>query len=59
MINVEKHKLKKGGEFGGEDIVHVLLRIQKNKELEFPITNENIKAVIFVSRSFIFLSVAE
>ncbi|GFP93740.1 cytochrome p450 71d15 [Phtheirospermum japonicum] len=46
---VEEHKLKQSGEFGGEDIVDALLRIQRNEELEFPITNENIKAVIFVS----------
>ncbi|KAG8375403.1 hypothetical protein BUALT_Bualt10G0096500 [Buddleja alternifolia] len=44
---VEEHKQKQSGEFGGEDIVEVLLRMQKNEELEFPITNDNIKAVIF------------
>ncbi|KAK6158808.1 hypothetical protein DH2020_006122 [Rehmannia glutinosa] len=44
---VEEHKIKRSGEFGGEDIVDVLLRMQKNEELEFPISNDNIKAVIF------------
>ncbi|KAK6158807.1 hypothetical protein DH2020_006121 [Rehmannia glutinosa] len=46
-VIVEEHKLKRSGEFGGEDIVDVLLRMQKNEELEFPITNDNIKAIIF------------
>ncbi|KAL8512936.1 hypothetical protein ACS0TY_019191 [Phlomoides rotata] len=43
---VEEHKLKQRGEFDGEDFVDVLLRVQKNKELQFPITTDNIKSVI-------------
>ncbi|KAG8375466.1 hypothetical protein BUALT_Bualt10G0102800 [Buddleja alternifolia] len=46
---VEEHKLKQSGEFGGEDILDVLLRMQNNRELESPITSDNIKAVVFVS----------
>ncbi|MCD7461667.1 hypothetical protein HAX54_046791 [Datura stramonium] len=34
------------GEFGGEDLIDVLLRVMENDELQFPITNDNIKAVI-------------
>ncbi|XP_015078888.1 premnaspirodiene oxygenase-like [Solanum pennellii] len=38
---------KKGnGEFGDEDLVDVFLRVKENAELQFPITNEHIKAVI-------------
>lgn len=36
------------GEFGGEDLVDVLIRMQEGGELQFPIGNDNIKAVIFV-----------
>nr|XP_016487699.1 PREDICTED: cytochrome P450 71AV8-like [Nicotiana tabacum] len=41
------------GEFGGEDLVDVFLRIKENAELQFPITNDNIKAVIFEPRGLI------
>ncbi|KAH6825078.1 hypothetical protein C2S53_018457 [Perilla frutescens var. hirtella] len=44
---VEEHKSKQSGEFGGEDIVDVLIRMQGSGELKFPITTDNIKAVIF------------
>ncbi|KAL3849169.1 hypothetical protein ACJIZ3_011051 [Penstemon smallii] len=44
---LEDHKLRQGGEFGNENIIDVMLRIQKNKELEFPIGNNNIKAIIY------------
>ncbi|XP_049379017.1 premnaspirodiene oxygenase-like [Solanum stenotomum] len=38
---------KKGnGEFGDEDLVDVFLRVKENSQLQFPIANENIKAVI-------------
>lgn len=48
-VIVEEHRSKQSGagEFGGEDIVDVLLRMQRNSELQFPITNHNIKAIIF------------
>ncbi|KAH0762983.1 hypothetical protein KY290_019056 [Solanum tuberosum] len=39
---------KKGNsEYGGEDLVDVLLRVMESGELGTPITNNNIKAVIF------------
>ena len=37
------------GEFGSEDLVDVFLRVKENAEIQFPITNDHIKAVIFVS----------
>ncbi|XP_059299294.1 premnaspirodiene oxygenase-like [Lycium ferocissimum] len=35
-----------GDQFGGEDLVDVLLRIKENNELQFPITSDHIKAII-------------
>ncbi|KAL8492047.1 hypothetical protein ACS0TY_023603 [Phlomoides rotata] len=49
-LALEEHKLfnKTTGhdQFEGEDFVDVLFRMQKNKQLQFPITTDNIKAVI-------------
>lgn len=45
-VILEEHRLNPGGEFGGEDIVDVLLRMQQSGQLEFPITHDNIKGVI-------------
>lgn len=39
------------GELGTEDLVDVLLRLKASGEAEFPITNDSIKSVIFVSFS--------
>ncbi|KAI3459751.1 hypothetical protein Pfo_016414 [Paulownia fortunei] len=40
-------KRRGNGELGNEDLVDVLLRLQESGELEFPITNDNIKAIIY------------
>ncbi|KAM3201078.1 Cytochrome [Capsicum annuum] len=42
--NLENHNIDDA--FGGEDLVDVLLRLMKDKSLQFPITNNNIKAII-------------
>lgn len=41
--------MKGNSEFGGEDLVDVLLRVMESGELGTAITNNNIKAVILVS----------
>ncbi|KAK6122929.1 hypothetical protein DH2020_043329 [Rehmannia glutinosa] len=46
IINEHKQNLA-NGEFGNEDLVDVFLRIKENEELEFPIGNDNIKAVLY------------
>uniref|UniRef100_M1AJF5 Cytochrome P450 n=1 Tax=Solanum tuberosum TaxID=4113 RepID=M1AJF5_SOLTU len=33
-------------EFGGEDLIDVLLRVMENGELRFPITNDSVKAIV-------------
>ncbi|XP_057810416.1 premnaspirodiene oxygenase-like [Salvia miltiorrhiza] len=35
------------GEFGGEDLVDVFLRVKAEEQLQFPIANHNIKAVLY------------
>nr|UVW45066.1 (+)-limonene 3-hydroxylase [Agastache rugosa] len=44
---VEEHRLKQSGEFGGEDIIDVLLRMEKDSNVKIPITINAIKAFIF------------
>ena len=52
MLNniINDHTEKKSGDIReAEDIVDVLLRIQRENDLEIPLTLENVKAVILVS----------
>ncbi|XP_055818838.1 premnaspirodiene oxygenase-like [Solanum dulcamara] len=50
VINEHKKNLvigKTNGELGGEDLIDVLLRLMKDGDLQFPITNDNIKAIVY------------
>nr|QEU48949.1 cytochrome P450 monooxygenase CYP71D179 [Thymus vulgaris] len=44
---LEEHRVKKSGEFGGEDIIDVLYRMQKDSQMKVPITNNGIKGFIY------------
>ncbi|KAH0714272.1 hypothetical protein KY284_007177 [Solanum tuberosum] len=44
--NFANHKTSDDGLGGGEDLIDVLLRLMKDKSLQFPINNHNIKAII-------------
>uniref|UniRef100_M1ALC7 Cytochrome P450 hydroxylase n=1 Tax=Solanum tuberosum TaxID=4113 RepID=M1ALC7_SOLTU len=50
VINEHKKNLvigKTNGELGGEDLIDVLLRLMEDGDLQFPITNDNIKAIVY------------
>ena len=50
IINEHKKNLATGkfnGQLGGEDLIDVLLRLKKDGGFQFPITNDNIKAIIY------------
>ncbi|KAL2472395.1 Cytochrome [Abeliophyllum distichum] len=47
---IDEHKdstSKRNGEFGNEDLVDVLLRVKESGELDLPINDANIKAIIY------------
>lgn len=52
---LEEHRVKKSGEFGGEDIIDVLYRMQKDSENKVPITNNGIKGFIFVRQILLYI----
>ncbi|KAG5611382.1 hypothetical protein H5410_022663 [Solanum commersonii] len=50
VINEHKKNIaigKTNGALGGEDLIDVLIRLMNDGGLQFPITNDNIKAIIF------------
>ncbi|WMV25990.1 hypothetical protein MTR67_019375 [Solanum verrucosum] len=50
VINENKKNIaigKTNGALGGEDLIDVLIRLMNDGGLQFPITNDNIKAIIF------------
>ena len=48
-----RKRTKRGmGESGNEDLVNVLLRVKESGDLTFPVTNNNIKAVLMVSECY-------
>ncbi|KAI3468321.1 hypothetical protein Pfo_024984 [Paulownia fortunei] len=47
VADTENSEKRGNGEFGNEDLVDVLLRVKESGELEFPITDDNVKAVIY------------
>ncbi|KAL2472417.1 Cytochrome [Abeliophyllum distichum] len=48
ILNEHKDSIsKRNGEFGNEDLVDVLLRVKESGELDLPINDANIKAIIY------------
>ncbi|XP_039015390.1 costunolide synthase-like [Hibiscus syriacus] len=43
---INEHKASKGTEGESDDLVDVILNLQENGDLEFPLTTDNIKAVV-------------
>ncbi|GAB4840544.1 hypothetical protein Ancab_021313 [Ancistrocladus abbreviatus] len=50
-LKKNKDEERKFGEEEREDFVDVLLRVQKQEDLEVPITDDNLKALVLVSSS--------
>ena len=50
IIDLHRRNRGRNSEFGGEDLVDVFLRAKEEGQLQFPIDNQNIKAVLFVSK---------
>lgn len=54
VVNEHKQNRQKGnGEFGGEDLIDVLLRVRESGEVQIPITDDNIKSILVVSNNFL------